>query len=153
MTEELYAHSVLLAISNFSQILRAGFTEVAPGDYKSTADLFIPYYSGNEAADPAHPLTNLNLDTGYREQPTDYELSDMTYLSLLHNLTRNSMISIPSETRDDILAYFAARNASYAFASNPKQLKMLNSDLDKLLAIKGSTEPLPRPGFPEGQLS
>ncbi len=97
--------------------------------------------------DPRHPLPNRDLDTGRVVQPGGYPLTDSTYASLLHRLTRRPTQPIPPGIKQDIQAYYANPNAPITTKQKPAQWAQVQADLATLATMPTSTEPLPYPTY------
>ena len=97
--------------------------------------------------DPLHPLPNRDLDTGRVVEPGGYSLTDSTYASLLHRLTRQPARPIPPGIKQDVLAYYANPNAPITTKQDPAQWAQVQADLATLAAMPTSTEPQPYPTY------
>jgi hypothetical protein len=80
-------------------------------------------------------------------QPGGYPLTDSTYASLLHNLTRTPTQSIPPGIKQDIQAYYADPAAPITTKKDPGQWAQVQADLATLGAMPTSTEPEPYPTY------
>lgn len=100
-----------------------------------------------ENRDPRHPLPNRDLDTGHVVQPGGYPLTDSTYASLLHRLTRHPHQPVPPGIVRDIEAYYANPNAPITTKRHPKRWAEVQADLKTLAAMPESTAPPPYPTY------
>jgi Zinc dependent phospholipase C len=103
--------------------------------------------SAQPAIDPRHPLPNRDLDTGHVVQPGGYSLTDSTYASLLHRLTRTPQQRIPPGIVLDIQAYYADPNAPITTRRDPKRWAQVQADLKTLAAMPTNPEPEPYPTY------
>jgi hypothetical protein len=101
------------------------------------------------SADSAHPLPNLDLDTGIAVRPGGYPLTDSTYANLLHRLTRQPSQPIPPGIKRDILAYYASPNAPITTKKDPGKWAQVQADLATLATMPTSTELEPYPTYAE----
>ena len=91
--------------------------------------------------DPLHPLPNRDLDTGKVVQPGGYPLTDSTYATLLHRLTRAPARPIPPGIKRDIQAYYADPNALITTKSDPAKWAQVQADLVTLATMPTNPEP------------
>jgi hypothetical protein len=80
-------------------------------------------------------------------QPGGYSLTDSTYATLLHNLTRQPGEAIPPGIKSDIQAYYVNLDAPFTTKRNPAQWARVQADLQTLAAMPTSTEPDPFPTY------
>jgi hypothetical protein len=80
-------------------------------------------------------------------QPSGYPLTDSTYASLLHSLTRQPALPIPPGIKEDILAYYANLDLPFATRKDPQQWAALQADLATLSTMPTSSEPEPYPTY------
>ena len=104
ISQESYAHSVLLAVSTFTHILKIGTLPSSVA--KDMPHSFIPNYQGDAPLDSAHPLANVNLDTGFVEPHFAYHLTDTAYFKVLQYLAQHPDYPVPIGIQTDVLAYF-----------------------------------------------
>ena len=93
--------------------------------------------------DPLHPLLNRDLDTGRPVQPAGYRLTDQTYATLLHRLTRMPEMPVPPGIKLELQSYYKDLSLPFATKANPAAWQQLQHDLVTLAAMKTSTEPEP----------
>jgi hypothetical protein len=74
--------------------------------------------------------TNMNLDVGQPTTAGMYELSDKTYLKLVHELSTRRSSAIPPKLREAILNFY--QDESTATASDPKKWQQLQRELQWL---------------------
>ena len=96
-----------------------------------------------DSADPHHPLTNRDLDTGNPVKPAGYPLTDQTYAYLLHKLTSTPQQPIPPGIKDDILAYYKDPSLPFDTKKHPGAWDTVQKDLATLQSMPTSTEPDP----------
>jgi hypothetical protein len=101
------------------------------------------------SADSAHPLPNLDLDTGIAVRPGGYPLTDSTYAKLLHRLTRQPSQPIPPGIKRDILIYYVAPEAPITTKRDPENWAQVQADLATLAKMPTSTELQPYPTYAE----
>jgi len=99
------------------------------------------------AIDPRHPLPNRDLDTGHVIQPGGYSLTDSTYASLLHRLTRTPQQPVPPGIVRDIQAYYADPDAPITTKRDPKRWAQVEADLKTLATMPTNPEPQPYPTY------
>ncbi|MGD0731648.1 MAG: zinc dependent phospholipase C family protein [Terracidiphilus sp.] len=138
-TEADYVHSVALSTSALRQRL-ASFTP-------PSKTLPLAADTAQNAARPLrrlpHPLPNRDLDTGNVVQPGGYSLTDSTYATLLHDLTRQPTQPIPPGVKQDVLAFYANPDAPITTKKDPEQWAQVQSDLVTLAKMTTSPEPEP----------
>jgi hypothetical protein len=168
-TEVEYQHSLYLSVVELRRTLRrltppqARHTHASGTPGASNPRDNIPSEAAPSAAHPAgtgpaaanigspseplpsrsthHFLLNRDLDTGYIIKPGGYPLTDSTYASLLHTLTRQPNLPIPAGVRDDILAYYSNLDAPFATKKDPQRWAQVQSDLEVLKAMPTSPWP------------
>ena len=163
-TEADYMHSLQLSVTALRQSL-ARFTPLPPGVAQPAAiaasgnsnqsapsaplpnDHRIDNAPPQEAVDPRHPLPDRDLDTGHVVQPGGYSLTDSTYATLLHNLTRQPGNPIPPGIKSDIEAYYVNLDAPFTTKRDPAQWAQVRADLQTLATMPTSTEPEPFPTY------
>jgi hypothetical protein len=109
-TEDLFVKSLNNALSRFQGLL----TELSKS---SSVELALP---------------NRDLDTGSRTRPGAYKLTDRAYAELLHKVTAQPDLQIPSALREDILAYYSDPDAPISTKRNGKAWKKVKAQLDFL---------------------
>jgi hypothetical protein len=77
-------------------------------------------------------LANRDLDTGAKVRPGAYRLTDRTYARLLHKVTENTGLPIPSGLRQDILTYYADPEAPISTKQNRKEWQNVLAQLEYL---------------------
>jgi len=98
--------------------------------------------------DPLHPLPNRDLDTGKVVQPGGYPLTDSTYATLLHRLTRAPARPIPpDQARHSGL--LRDPNAPITTKSDPAKWAQVQADLVTLATMPTNPEPTPIPRMAE----
>jgi hypothetical protein len=159
-TEAEYMHSVMLSLNAMRASLhrftpprtkagdRAG-QRVRPAAPKAPLPVDDHRDRRQETHDPQHPLPNRDLDTGHVVRPGGYRLTDSTYATLLHRLTRHPHQPIPPGIVRDIEAYYSNLNAPITTKRNPKRWARVLADLQTLAAMPQSTAPLPYPTYGE----
>ena len=103
-----------------------------------------------QSADPNHPLTNRDLDTGNPVKPSGYRLTDDTYATLLHRLAQTPAAAIPPGIKEEILAYYANLDLPFATKKIPEAWKNVQADLVTLQTMPTSTAPKPFPTYGDG---
>ena len=144
-TEAAYIHSVILATDQLRRTL-ARFTPPSATQPAGANIASRPETTGqaNQAlSDPLHPLPNLDLDTGRVVTPGGYSLTDTTYASLLHTLTRQPNEPIPPGIKRDIQAYYANPDAPITTRKDPQKWAQVQADLATLAPMPTSPEPPP----------
>ncbi|HWG19949.1 MAG TPA: zinc dependent phospholipase C family protein [Terracidiphilus sp.] len=101
--------------------------------------------------DPRHPLANRDLDTGNVVAPGGYSLTDATYASLLHSLTRQPTVPIPPGIKEDILAFYSNLDAPFTTKKYPRHWEQVQADLVTLKTMPTSPVPEPFPTYDEGE--
>ena len=159
-TEAAYMHSVMLSLD----ALRASLHRFTPpharagGPPRHNAGPQAPRAPlpaddrrerRQELHDPLHPLPNRDLDTGRVVLPGGYSLTDSTYASLLHRLTRHPRQPIPPGIARDIQAYYANLDAPFTTKRKPRRWAQVLADLKTLTAMPTSSEPEPFPTYDE----
>jgi len=166
-TEADYIHSVLLSTDELNRTLHR-FTppptlnvtagEAAAGDSRKSpapSDT-VPAKPGasqnvpRQSADPNHPLTNRDLDTGIPVRPSGYRLTDDTYATLLHRLAATPTSPIPPGIKEDILAYYANLDLPFATKKTPALWTAVQADLVTLRSMPISASPTPYPTYGDG---
>ncbi len=161
-TEADYLHSVLQSTAVLRRAL-ARFTppppvrSTAPPEAASGQELQQPRSPTEDTAaleaffskfrDPLHPLPNRDLDTGRVVQLGGYPLTDLTYATLLHRLTRQPSKPIPPGIKRDVLAYFANPSADIVSRQPAKLWAQVQADLVILATMSTSTESEPYPTY------
>jgi hypothetical protein len=166
-TEIDYIHSVIVSTNELDRTLRR-FTpppatrstaaSAAAADTHSdpppsaplTAKETAAQPTPRQSADPTHPLTNRDLDTGYPVRPSGYSLTDDTYATLLHRLTLTPTTPIPPGVQRDILAYYANLDLPFATKKDPAAWTALQQDLTTLRTMPTSTDPTPYTTYGDG---
>lgn len=159
-TEAEYVHSVSVSTHALRRML-ARFTPPPP--VRSTASsaaasdtesepppshpLPVSTASPRDSRDPRHPLKNCDLDTGYVIRPGGYPLTDSTYASLLHSLTRTPQQPIPPGIKQDVESYYANLDLPITTKKDPDRWKMVLADLEILKVMPTSREPVPYPTY------
>ena len=94
-------------------------------------------------ADPQHPLTNRDLDTGRPVQPSGYRLTDETYATLTNRLAAHPQQPIPPGVQSEVLAYYADLNLPFATKKDPTAWSTLQTNLKTLRSMPTTTAPPP----------
>lgn len=151
-TESDYVHSVVVSVTELRRVLRR-FTPIAarhagaPLGAPSLPDGVLPV----ESNDPHHPLPNRDLDTGRVVQPGGYPLTDSTFASLLHTLTRQPQVPIPVGIKEAIEAYYANPNLPITTKNDPAKWAQVQADLVTLKTMPTSAWPEPYQTYEGGQ--
>jgi len=168
-TEAEYLHSVVQSTDVLRRAL-ARFTPSSPTSASTAASIgrdpsdqpvrqanlplapdpasFATFFS--QSRDPHHPLPNRDLDTGNVVKLGGYSLTDLTYASLLHQLTRQPGQPIPPGIKTEVQTYFANPPAEVV-EHEPAQLwAQVQADLVVLATMPTSNEPEPYPTYGEG---
>ncbi len=151
-TEADYVHSVVVSVAEFRRALRR-FTPVAargagsPPGAPSLPDSILPAISN----DPHHPLPNRDLDTGRVVQPGGYPLTDSTFASLLHKLTRQPQVPVPMGIKEAIETYYANPDLPITTKKDPQRWAEVQADLVTLKGMPTSPWPEPFPTYEEAQ--
>ena len=103
-----------------------------------------------QSADPNHPLTNRDLDTGVPVRPAGYRLTDATYATLLHRLAATPTVAVPPGIKDDILAYYADLTLPFATRHDPAAWTAVQADLKTLQTMPTSAALVPYPTYGDG---
>jgi hypothetical protein len=152
-TEAEYDHSVVVSVNELRRALRR-FTPLAarkawsaaPGAPSLPDDVLQA-----TARDPHHPLPNRDLDTGRVVQPGGYPLTDSTFASLLHSLTRQPNVPIPAGIKEAIEGYYANPELPIRTKRDPRRWAIVQADLVTLRGMPTSAWPEPFPTYEEGQ--
>ena len=154
-TEAEYNHSVAMSITVLRRLL-VRFTPPSPQEPAVVTPAALQLSVDDPAAyadlllhsrNPDHPLPNRDLDTGHVVRPGGYPLTDATYASLLHRLTRHPLRPIPPGIKIDIEAYYADANAPITTKQDPRHWKQVQADLWTLRGMLTSNEPQPYPTY------
>jgi hypothetical protein len=86
-------------------------------------------------------IANRDLDTGAPVTPGSYRLTDATYARLVADLTHDTTRKIPFGLRQDILAYYANRNAPNSTKRNAKKWAQVQTNLAVLRQMPTAPEP------------
>ena len=81
------------------------------------------------------PVPNRDLDTGAKVLPGAYRLTDETYASLLHRLTREATNLVPAAVKQDIAAYYADPDAPPSTKNEPARWAEVQADLKTLAGM------------------
>jgi hypothetical protein len=100
-----------------------------------------------QSNDPRHPLPNLDLDTGKVVALGGYRLTDSTFASLLHLLTRQPAQPIPPGIKREILSYYANPKPDVVAKEPKAQWAQVQADLVTLAGMPTSAEPEPYPTY------
>ena len=84
--------------------------------------------------DPHHPLPNRDLDTGRVVQPGGYPLTDSTFASLLHKLTRQPKVPVPMGIKEAIESYYSDPELPITTKKDPQLWAKVQADLATLKA-------------------
>jgi len=165
-TEAEYKHSVVLSAGELRSTLarftppsaphstsaqtaapaKAGQPQAPPQDAPSTH--LRPKTDGpRQSLDTRHPLPNRDLDTGRVVKPGGYSLTDSTFATLLHLLTRKPAVPIPPGIKEEIAAYYANPDAPITTKKDPRQWAQVQADLQTLEKMPTSKEPTPYPTY------
>jgi hypothetical protein len=127
---------ILPKIGALSDLSLRGPTPSAEQDYVNslmhTADVLRQTLATATTSDG---LPNKDLDTGDYARPGSYSLEDLTYVNLLHQMTRDPASPIPFGIKRDLLAYFADLSKVTYLKQKPKLLAQVQSDLPTLRTI------------------
>jgi hypothetical protein len=149
-SQEAYAHSVLLSLSAFTRILKDALAPLPFG--QELTNTFIPHFAGDSPLDAAHPLANVNLDTGLVEPRFAYHLTDKAYFSILQRLAEHPDYPVPDGIRSDILAYFDGATSHLSNEKTDALFQTRTADVTWLKGIKGSAAMTPYPSFATGTI-
>ena len=108
-TENLYLKSVDDSVDHMEAMLR----DVAAGHLR---------------------LENRDFDTGKLTRPGEYKLTDQAYATLLHKLAKRNFDLLTPQLRDNILQFYADRNAQLDTKLHPDDWNELTENLAKLKA-------------------
>jgi len=86
-------------------------------------------------------LTNRDLDTGDPVKPGRYSLSDTTYAHLLDAVTKDPTVIIPTELRNQLVAYYADPSAPILTKKNKRKWDRVQSQLIILATMKSRRDP------------
>lgn len=151
-TESEYVHSVVVSVAEFRYALRL-FTPIAarhasaPPGTPSLPEGVLTI----ESKDPHHPLPNRDLDTGRVVQPGSYPLTDSTFASLLHALTRQPQVPIPAGIKEAIEAYYKDPDLPITTKKDAAKWARVQADLVTLHGMPTSAWPEPFQTYGEGQ--
>jgi hypothetical protein len=154
-TEAEYQHSLYVSVNALRRIVRRltppqarhASTSRTPGASPSIQGGGQQTTSANPSLDPFQSrdarrvLLNRDLDTGYVVRPGGYPLTDSTYADLLHILTRQPAMPIPTGVKDDILAYYSNLDAPFATKKDPQRWQQVQADLETLKTMPTSPRP------------
>ena len=88
----------------------------------------------NDGRAPALP--DLDLDTGKKELPGAYRLTDQTYAALLQRLTAIPGRELPPGARENILAFYSSPNAQSAWEKEGHSWEPIAKELEVLKQMK-----------------
>jgi hypothetical protein len=142
-TEADYLHSVVQATA----ALRWTLTRFTPVAERGAQPAGTTGFAPAAPFDPKQPLPNRDLDTGNVVKPGGYSLTDSTYASLLHRITRLPTQPIPPGIKEDIEAYYADPSAPIATKHNPKKWARVQGGLKTLATMPTSNELPPIPTY------
>jgi hypothetical protein len=100
-----------------------------------------------QSKNPRHPLPNLDLDTGKVVALGGYRLTDSTYATLLHQLTRQPAQAIPPGIKREIQLFYADPNPAIVAKEPKSEWAQVQADLVTLAGIPTSMEPEPYPTY------
>ena len=163
-TEAQYQHSVALSATSLRHVLarftpppatRSSASTAASADTKSQPPPSNPSPANpnakqdvpRQSRDPRHPLPNRDLDTGYVVRPGGYPLTDSTYATLLHILTRQPNQPVPPGIKEDIQVYYANLDLPITTKKDPQRWAEVQADLATLNGMPTSNEPMPFPTY------
>jgi Zinc dependent phospholipase C len=116
-TEQRYIFSVDTAVDEYTRLL-------ADLSRKGQDDFALP---------------DLDLDTGFRTRPGAYALTDETYATLLHRITRDNVSAhVPSELKQNVLEFFSDPDAAYAVKKHRRAWKQVQANLELLRQRPGA---------------
>ncbi|HEX4170795.1 MAG TPA: zinc dependent phospholipase C family protein [Bryobacteraceae bacterium] len=84
------------------------------------------------------PIPNRDLDTGEKNRPGAYALTDQTYAALLHKITNGAQPSVTSDLKQDILNFYSDPNAPITTKKNRKEWGRVQKDLATLRDMDGA---------------
>jgi hypothetical protein len=127
---------ILPKIGALSDLSVRGPTPSSEQDYVSslmhTADVLRQTLAKATTSDG---LPNKDLDTGDEARPGSYSLEDLTYVQLLHEMTRDPASPIPLGIKHDLLAFFTDLSKVTYFKQKPQLLAQVQADLPVLQTI------------------
>jgi hypothetical protein len=127
---------ILPKIGALSDLSVRGPTPSAEQDYVNslmhTADVFRQTLAKATISDG---LPNKDLDTGDYARPGSYSLEDLTYVDLLHEMTRDPGSPIPFGIKRDLVAYFADLSKVTYLNQKPQLRAQVQTDLPILKTI------------------
>jgi hypothetical protein len=81
-------------------------------------------------------LANMDFDTGKRTRPGEYKLTDEAYGKLLDKLTAAKFAGLPSELRNNILAFYQDPSAPNFTKKKREQWNKTMQELEQLKAVQ-----------------
>ncbi|HEY6372977.1 MAG TPA: zinc dependent phospholipase C family protein [Candidatus Sulfotelmatobacter sp.] len=93
-----------------------------------------------ESQDGTLHLANRDCDTGVETRAGEYVLADQTYAHLLNDLADNNFTHVPSQLREDILAFYQNPDAPIATKRKAKDWKRVQAELRQLKTAGGATQ-------------
>ena len=78
------------------------------------------------------PIPDRDLDTGEKNKPGAYALTDQTYAKLLHEITSNPQGSVTPDLRENIIDYYSDPNAPITTKKRRKAWAQVGKDLGVL---------------------
>src|SRR5216683_2984308 len=84
-------------------------------------------------------LPNDNFDVGENTGPGKYRLNDEAHAELLDKLAENKFVGATAEIKSELLRFFAEPDAPYATKRNAKVWAKVQSQLQQLSSVAGSS--------------
>jgi hypothetical protein len=90
-------------------------------------------------------LPNRDLDTGRVVNPGGYPLTDQTYAKLLAMITQHPANVVPTELKQDLIAFYADPQSPIVTKKDPEKWAQVQANLKTLETMKtiGELDPLP----------
>ena len=101
-----------------------------------TVDRYELILKGLTGDGKAPVLPDLDLDTGQKEFPGAYRLTDETYAELLKRITARPNRNLPPGTRENILAFYSQANAETAWEKEGHDWAPIARELEILKGMK-----------------
>ena len=106
-----------------------------------TVDRYELILNGLTGDGKAPVLPDLDLDTGKKELPGSYRLTDETYAELLKRITAKPQRELPPGTRENILAFYSHPNAESAWEKEGHDWAPIARELEILKQMKTQENP------------
>jgi hypothetical protein len=81
-------------------------------------------------------LVNLDFDTGHHTRAGEYNLTDITYATLLHKLAGKHFQTLTPDLRDNLLAFYADPTASFVRKRHQSAWQTTLQEIDALKEVK-----------------